>query len=45
LAQAFDGNQLVLKVTEKEAKDLYIKQESPLADDQEDSDTGIWMLA
>ena len=44
LAQAFDGNQLVLKVTEKEAKDLYIKQESPLADDQEDSDTTVSLV-
>jgi uncharacterized protein (TIGR02271 family) len=44
LAQAFDGNQLVLKVTEKEAKDLYIKQESPLVDDQEDSDTTVSLV-
>ena len=44
MAQAFDGNQLVLKVTEKEAKDLYIKQESPLVDDQEDSDTTVSLV-
>ena len=44
LAQEFDGNQLVLKVTEKEAKDLYIKQESPLVDNQEDSDTTVSLV-
>ena len=30
-----------MKVTEKEAKDLYIKHESPLEDDQEDSETTV----
>jgi uncharacterized protein (TIGR02271 family) len=43
LAQEFDGNQLVLKVTEKEAKDLYIKHESPL-DDQEDSERTVSLV-
>jgi uncharacterized protein (TIGR02271 family) len=36
LAQEFDGNQLILKVTEKEAKDMYVKHESPLEEDQEE---------
>lgn len=44
LAQEFDGNQLILKVTEKEAKDLYIKHESPLDDDQEDSETTVSLV-
>lgn len=44
LAQEFDGNQLILKVTEKEAKDLYIKHESPLEDDQEDSETMVSLV-
>jgi uncharacterized protein (TIGR02271 family) len=44
LAQEFDGNQLVLKVTEKEAKDLYIKHESPLEEDQEDSETTVSLV-
>ena len=44
LAQEFDGNQLVLKVTEKEAKDLYIKDESPMEDDQEDSETTVSLV-
>ncbi len=43
LAQEFDGNQLVLKVTEKEAKDLYIKHESPLEEDQ-DSETTVSLV-
>jgi len=44
LAQEFDGNQLILKVTEKEAKDLYVKHESPLEEDQEDSDTTVSLV-
>jgi uncharacterized protein (TIGR02271 family) len=44
LAQEIDGNQLVLKVTEKEAKDLYIKDESPLEDDQQDSETTMSLV-
>ncbi|HET7241961.1 MAG TPA: YsnF/AvaK domain-containing protein [Nitrososphaeraceae archaeon] len=44
LAQAFDGNQLVLKVTEKQAKDLYVKHESPLEEDQEDSETTVSLV-
>src|SRR6476619_1235733 len=44
LAQAFDGNQLILKVTEKEAKDLYIKHESPLEEDQQDSQTTVSLV-
>src|SRR6187397_1808403 len=44
LAQEFDGNQLVLKVTEKEAKDLYIKDESPLEEDQADSETTVSLV-
>src|SRR6476659_1759678 len=44
LAQEFDGNQLILKVTEKEAKDLYVKHESPLEEDQEDSDITVSMV-
>jgi len=44
LAQEFDGNQLVLKVTEKEAKDLYIKHESPLENDQEDSENTVSLV-
>jgi uncharacterized protein (TIGR02271 family) len=43
LAQEFDGNQLILKVTEKEAKDLYIKHESPL-DDNEESGTTVSLI-
>ena len=44
LAQEFDGNQLILKITEKEAKDLYVKHESPLEEDQEDSDTTMSLV-
>jgi uncharacterized protein (TIGR02271 family) len=33
-----------LKVTEKEAKDLYIKHESPLEEDQEDSETTVSLV-
>jgi uncharacterized protein (TIGR02271 family) len=44
LAQEFDGNQLVLKVTEKEAKDLYIKHESPLEEDRGDSETTVSLV-
>jgi len=45
LAQEFDGNQLILKVTEKEAKDMYVKHESPLEDDQEqDSETTVSLI-
>src|SRR6478736_1654759 len=44
LAQEFDGNQLILKVTEKDAKDLYVKHESPLEEDQEDSDTTLSLV-
>ena len=44
LAQAFDGNQLILKVTEKEAKDLYIKHESSLEEDQEDSQITVSLV-
>ena len=44
LAQEFDGNQLILKVTEKEAKDMYVKHESPLEEDQEDSDITVSMV-
>jgi hypothetical protein len=40
LAQEFGGNHLVLKVTEKEAKDLYVKHESALEEDQ-DSETTV----
>jgi hypothetical protein len=38
------GIKLVLKVTEKEAKDLYIKHESPLEEDQEDSETTVSLV-
>ena len=44
LAQEFDGIQLIFKVTEKEAKDLYIKHESPLEEDQEDSETTVSLV-
>ena len=44
LAQEFDGSQLMLKVTEKEAKDLYIKHESPLDDNEEGSDTTVSLI-
>ena len=44
LAQEFDGNQLILKVTEKEAKDLYVKHESPLEDQEEDSETTVSLI-
>ena len=44
LAQEFDGNQLILKVTEKEAKDMYVKHESPLEEDQEDSQTTVSLV-
>ena len=44
LAQEFDGNQLILKITEKEAKDLYVKHESPLEEDQEDSDASMSLV-
>jgi uncharacterized protein (TIGR02271 family) len=43
LVQEFDGNRLILKVTEKEAKDLYIKHESPL-DDNEESGTTVSLI-
>ena len=33
-----------MKVTEKEAKDLYIKDESPLEEDQEDSETTVSLV-
>ena len=39
LAQEFDGNKLVLKVTEEDAKNLYIKHESPLDDETEESES------
>ena len=41
LAQEFDGNKLVLKVTEEEAKNLYIKHESPLDDETEESESTV----
>lgn len=41
LAQEFDGNKLVLKVTEDEAKLLYAKDESPLDESQEESETTV----
>src|SRR6185436_8718022 len=44
LAQEFDGNHLILKITEKEAKDLYVKHESPLEEDQEDSDASMSLV-
>ena len=44
MAQEFDGNQLIFKVTEKEAKDLYIKHESPLDDNEEGSDTTVSLI-
>ena len=45
LAQEFDGNQLILKVTEKEAKDMYVKHESPLEEDQEkDAETTVSLV-
>ena len=44
LAQEFDGNQLIFKATEKEAKDLYIKDESPLDDNEGGSDTTVSLI-
>jgi uncharacterized protein (TIGR02271 family) len=44
LAQEFDGIQLIFKVTEKEAKDLYIKHESPLDDNEQGSDTTVSLI-
>src|SRR6478672_126252 len=44
LVQEFDGNQLILKVTEKEAKDMYVKHESPSEEDQEDSETTVSLV-
>ena len=44
LAQEFDGIQLIFKVTEKEAKDLYIKNESPLDDNEEGRDTTVSLI-
>jgi uncharacterized protein (TIGR02271 family) len=44
LAQEFDGNQLIFKVTEKEAKNLYIKHEPPLNDNEEGSDTTVSLI-
>lgn len=41
LAQEFDGNKLVLKVGEEEAKTMYAKDESPLEEDQEESETTV----
>lgn len=41
LAQEFDGNKLVLKVGEEEAKMMYAKDESPLEEDQEGSETTV----
>jgi uncharacterized protein (TIGR02271 family) len=41
LAQEFDGNKLVLKVTEEEAKKLYIKHESPIVDEMEESESTV----
>ena len=44
LAQEFDGNQLIFKITEKDAKDLYIKHESPLDDNEEGPDTTVSLI-
>jgi uncharacterized protein (TIGR02271 family) len=44
LAQEFDGNQLIFNITEKEAKDLYIKHESPLDDNEEGRDTTVSLI-
>ncbi len=41
LAQEFDGNKLILKVGEEEAKMMYEKDESPLEEDQEESETTV----
>ena len=41
LAQEFDGNKLVLKVTEEDAKNLYIKHELPLDDETEESESTV----
>jgi hypothetical protein len=44
LAQEFDGNKLVLKVGEDEAKIMYAKDESPLEEDQEESEKTVSLV-
>ncbi len=44
LAQEFDGNKLVFKVGEEEAKMMYAKDESPLEEDQEESEKTVSLV-
>jgi uncharacterized protein (TIGR02271 family) len=44
LAQEFDGNKLVLKVGEEEAKMMYSKDQSPLEEDQEESEKTVSLV-
>ena len=44
LAQEFDGDKLVFKITEEEAKDKYIKHDSPLEEDNEESEKTISLI-
>ena len=40
ITQEFDGNKLALKVGEEEAK-MYAKDDSPLEEDQDESETTV----
>ncbi len=44
LAQEFDGNKLVLRVTEQEANDLYIKDEPQSEESQEESESTVPLI-
>ena len=44
LAQEFDGNKLVLRVTEQEANDLYIKDEPPSEEFEEESESTVALV-
>ena len=44
LAQEFDGNKLVLRVTEEEAKLLYIKDEPPSEEVEEESESTVALV-
>ena len=44
LAQEFDGDKLIFEITEEEAKGKYIKQDSPLEQDNEQSENTVSMV-